>query len=95
MYEKLRTNPIVLKLISGNWSPREAHSHLPEIVDYAYALEHSLNRPVVKAVKNVGFDQFSKSLEEYIPSLKKPLGEYPAQLLGSIELSLDELVLIY
>jgi len=95
MDEKIRTDRVNFKLLSGNWSPREAHDKLPNVVDLRYALQHSLNRPVVKVVNRVGFDNFEPKLSEYIPELKKPLSQYPAQLLGAIELPVSRVFEIY
>ena len=36
-----------------------------------------------------------KDLLSILPSLKLPMSEYPAQLLGSIEMSVNDLILIY
>jgi len=93
--DKVETTPIELKLISGNWSPREAHDGLPKEVTLSTALAKSYNRPVIRLAEKIGFDVLEKELEDVIPRLQKPLSEYPAQLLGAVELSLSELHEIY
>lgn len=85
------TAPVELKLISGNWSPREAHEGLPPEVSLADALAKSYNRPVIRLAQKIGFDKLEKELDLIIPRLQKPLSEYPAQLLGAVELTLAEL----
>lgn len=93
--QEVSTLPLTLNLKSGPWSPRESHDGLAEKVTYEEALIQSLNRPVVRAVQEYGFDKFEEILKIKIPHLKTPLSEYPAQLLGAVELSLAELVAIY
>ncbi len=93
--DMVSTKPIELKLLSGNWSPREAHDDLPAEVTLATALAKSYNRPVIRLAEKVGFDVLEKELDPIIPRLQKPLSEFPAQLLGAVELSLAELLEIY
>lgn len=95
MASDVETSPFTLKLKSGEWSPKESHKGIPEKVSYEEALVQSLNRPVVKAVQNYGFSKFETLLDERIPNLMKPLSEYPAQLLGAVELSIEELAGVY
>lgn len=95
MGSNVETAPFTLKLKSGEWSPKESHKGIPEKVSYEEALVQSLNRPVVRAAKDYGFDKFEKLLDARIPNLKKPLSEYPAQLLGAVELSIEELAKVY
>lgn len=92
---EVSTLPMTLKLKSGSWSPRESHDGIPEYVSYEEALIQSLNRPVIRAVQDYGFEEFENILKEKIPELKVPLSEYPAQLLGAVELSLSQLAKIY
>ncbi|MCO4794047.1 MAG: transglycosylase domain-containing protein [Bacteriovoracaceae bacterium] len=89
------TEEIKLDLVSGKWSPREAHKNLPKEVSIGEALAKSYNRPVIRIANEIGFDTLEKDLDPIIPRLQKPLGEYPAQLLGAVELSLTELHKIY
>lgn len=93
--DMVSTEPIMLKLISGNWSPREAHDDLPKEVTLSTALAKSYNRPVIRLAEKIGFEVLEKELDLIIPRLQKPLSEYPAQLLGAVELSLEELHEIY
>lgn len=93
--EEVDTTPINLKLISGNWSPREAHGGIPEKVTLREALMQSLNRPVIRLVEKFGFDKFEEKLLEVIPSIQKPLAQYPAQLLGAVELPMREFSNLY
>ncbi len=87
--------PIPLDLISGRWSPSESHKVEQERVSVDRALRESLNRPIVRIARDIGFEILEKDLEALFPDLKKPLGQYPAQLLGAVELSLTELHNVY
>lgn len=93
--DEVETAPLTLKLKSGPWSPREAHKEKREKISYEEALIHSFNRPVIRAVEGYGWKAMEKELRPLIPQLLTPLSEYPAQLLGSIEMSLDELGSLY
>lgn len=93
--QEIDTTPINLKLKSGDWSPRESHDGIPDKVTLKTALVQSLNRPVVRLVQEYGFDKFEEKLKEIIPRLQVPLNEFPAQLLGTSELSLSEFSKIY
>jgi len=89
------TEKIELKLKSGPWSPSEAHeSEQPEIT-LEEALLKSYNRPLIRVAGEIGMKVIEKDLLPMMPSLKLPMLEYPAQLLGSIELSVNDLLLIY
>lgn len=91
----VKTQKITLNLKSGEWSPREVHQNLKEEVTILEALLRSYNRPLIHLAKEVGFESVEKELLQYIPHLKTPLSEYPAQLLGASELSLREIYNIY
>ncbi len=93
--EEVETAPITMNLKSGPWSPREAHKEERPLITYEEALVRSFNRPVVRAAQNYGWDKMEKELRPLIPQLLTPLDQYPAQLLGSIEMSLDELGSLY
>ncbi len=93
--DEVETAPISLKLKSGEWSPREAHIEEREKITYEEALVKSFNRPVIRAAQKYGFDALERELNPLIPQLLTPLSEYPAQLLGSLEMSLDELGNLY
>ena len=95
MSDMVETKPIPMKLVSGNWSPREAHKIKEKEVTLSEALMKSYNRPVIRLSQLVGFEKIEKELIEYIPKLKTPLDQYPAQLLGAVELSMKELFEAY
>ncbi len=88
---EISTLPIKLKLKSGNWSPREAHKIASDNVTLREALLLSYNRPVIRISNDIGFTKIEQELIKFIPKIKVPLSEYPAQLLGSVELSVQEL----
>lgn len=89
--DQVSTKPITLKLVSGKWTPKDASKVNEEYVDLRYAVKKSKNIPLIRVANEVGFDRLESKLQAYIPRLLKPLKEYPAQLLGSIEMSLEEL----
>jgi penicillin-binding protein 1B len=89
-------NPIILDLNSGKWSPTDSgRDSLPEEITIKYALQKSKNTPLIRAAESVGFDYLETILIDYFPDLQRPLKEYPAQLLGAIELSLSEVIGAY
>ncbi|HLE11908.1 MAG: hypothetical protein A2504_06645 [Bdellovibrionales bacterium RIFOXYD12_FULL_39_22] len=86
---------ITLKLKSGSWSPREAHeAEMPEVT-LKEALLNSYNRPVITLAQEIGFENVQKILINYVPSLSLPLAEFPAQLLGAVELSVGDVFKMY
>lgn len=89
--DKVSTAPIMLKLKSGDWTPGEAHYFEEAETDLRTALQRSMNNPIIRTAQEIGFENIEKDLLEYFPKIKRPLGEFPAQLLGSLELSLKEL----
>lgn len=91
----VETGPIQLKLKSGMWSPEESGKVELEFVSIADALKMSLNRPLIRLTQQYGFEEMEQMLEEDFSNLKKPLDQYPAQLLGALELSVEELALAY
>ena len=93
--DMVSTAPITLRLLSGEWGPRESHKNLPEEVTLVEALQKSYNRPVVRIADEIGMENLEENLKQLFPNLKTPLREYPSQLLGAIELSLEQLVLAY
>jgi penicillin-binding protein 1B len=93
--DEVELGKLTMNLISGKWTPRESHEVKEKVITYERALRESLNIPVIKAVQSVGFEKFESLLEERIPEIKKPLSEYPAQLLGAVELSISELFGVY
>lgn len=85
------TEPIELTLNSGPWSPRDAHKAENPQISIVEALLKSYNRPVIRIANDLGFDNVEKELKIYFPELRKPLAQYPAQLLGSLEMSVADL----
>lgn len=91
--DRVELGPFSLELISGVWSPSE----LPmrdnlEDISVGEALWRSLNRPVIRLAQQIGFEQIENDLlEKYNISINGPLAEYPAKLLGALELSVEEL----
>lgn len=92
---EVETGPLSLDLPSGQWSPREAHQIEEKSVRISEALQKSFNRPVVRIASELGMENVEAQLEKRYPRLKKPLSEYPAQLLGSLELGLTEIFELY
>ena len=93
--EGIELGPISLDLKSGNWSPRESHEIAEKEITLERALQESFNIPVIKKVMDVGFEKFEKSFQHVVPRLKTPLAQYPAQLLGALELSTMEVFKLY
>jgi penicillin-binding protein 1B len=86
---------ISLKLKSGLWTPGESSLLDKPEISLLEALQKSRNRPMIKLAFDIGIDKLEKYLLDYLPTLSRPLGEYPAQLIGSIELSMYEIYLMY
>ena len=89
--DEVSTAPITITLPSGKWTPSDSSKDGLEQVTLRYAIQKSRNIPLVRASQEVGFDALEPRLLGYFPNLLTPLREYPAQLLGAIELSLGEL----
>ena len=85
------TNEIRLKLNSGIWSPKEAHTIAEPQVTMTEALLKSYNRPLIHVTQELTFLAVEERLKVYFPELRSPLEQFPSQLLGSMELSVDEL----
>jgi len=93
--DKVSTKKITLNLKSGDWSPKDGSKvHVPE-VSLRVALQKSKNIPLIRLASEYGFDKLEKDLLPYFPNLLLPLAEYPAQLLGAIELSITEIAGAY
>lgn len=95
MTENVSAKEITLDLKSGKWTPRESHKILEEEVTLATALQESFNNPIIRISNEIGFDLVEKDFEILFPDMNKPLREYPAQLIGSVEISLSRLNDIY
>ena len=93
--EMISTAPLTLNLTSGPWTPKDYSKAKIDTILLKHALQKSKNIPLVRVASEVGFDKLEKILVEKIPRLKIPLAQYPAQLLGAIELSLEEVSTIY
>lgn len=91
----IKTAPITLELLSGPWSPREVSRNIPAEVTLKEALQRSFNRPLIRLADELGFDRLEPLLVDVVPRLQTPLEQYPAQLLGAVEMSLSELVGMY
>lgn len=91
----VETAAIELNLKSGRWKPEESHNVSEDYIAFSEALRQSLNRPLIRMAKEIGFDLLEENLKTKIPNLKTPLAEYPAQLLGAVELSVEELAMAY
>lgn len=88
--DMVSTDPITLKLKSGNWTPKDHDYGGLKEVSLEYAIQKSRNIPLIRTAKEVGFGILEEKLIQKFPRLLTPLSEYPAQLLGAIELSLSE-----
>ena len=91
----ISTEKMTLSLKSGVWSPKDFHKNLPGVLSLEESLLKSLNGPVIRMASQVGFSWLENELKSIIPRLKTPLKEFPAQLLGAVELSVKEIYSIY
>jgi penicillin-binding protein 1B len=91
----ISSDPITLKLKSGKWTPKDGHKIKMDEYTLEHALKKSLNIPLIKLSNEYGFDKLESSLEKYFYFPFQPLSEYPAQLLGSVEFSLEKISNIY
>jgi penicillin-binding protein 1B len=87
--------PPVLNLLSGVWSPKEVSKIDDMELTLKDALLRSLNSPVIRLAQEVGFETIEKELLLMIGDLKTPLAQYPAQLLGALEVSVSRLFELY
>ncbi|MBT3979950.1 MAG: hypothetical protein HOE90_01280 [Bacteriovoracaceae bacterium] len=86
---------ISLNLKSGLWSPKEAYSIDDEELTVRQALQLSRNRPTIRIASELGFDNLEALLALDIEGLKSPLSEYPSQLIGAVELSVEQVANTY
>lgn len=91
MGDYVSTEEIKIRLNSGVWAPKEAHAITEPQITLTEALLKSYNRPLVRIAEELGFPVVEERLKVYFPQLKSPLAQFPAELLGSMELSVDEL----
>jgi len=93
--ESVSTEDLEIKLKSGIWHPKDYSKTKDSEVSLKVALQKSKNIPLIRIANEIGFDELEKNIENKIPGLIRPLREYPAQLLGSLELSLEEIFKTY
>lgn len=93
--DMVSTEPITLELKSGPWTPKDYSKAKEDEVSLKVALQKSKNIPLIRLAHEIGFDKIEQSLAQYIPKLKSPLAEYPAQLLGAVELTMGEVMSSY
>ncbi len=93
--DMVSTKEIKLQLLSGPWSPKEAHVIKEPEITLTEALLKSYNRPLIRIANEIGFEKIEEKLKPYFSSLKTPLKEFPSELLGGMELSVSELRSIY
>lgn len=93
--DSIITKPITLNLKSGKWTPKDYSKVKVDSILLKEALQKSKNIPLIRVASEIGFDILEENLDQKFPRLLKPLAEYPAQLLGSMELSLSEVLTIY
>jgi penicillin-binding protein 1B len=93
--EQISTNPLTLKLKSGKWTPKDYSKADTESISLKVALQKSKNIPLIRVASEIGFDKVEELLVDKIPHIKLPLSEYPSQLLGAIELSMQEVMSSY
>lgn len=95
METEVETGPLTVKLKSGEWKPREAHKIAEPMISLTSALKLSYNRPLIRESINRGLVNVEKEMLKLFPNLNIPLEEYPAQLLGTVEITMEELFNIY
>lgn len=93
--DMVSTLPITLSLKSGSWKPKDYSLTSETEISLKKALQKSKNIPLIRVASEIGFDALEKALVPKIPRLKAPLREYPAQLLGAVELSMEEVFQTY
>jgi penicillin-binding protein 1B len=93
--EDISTAPITLNLKSGKWSPKDYSKVKVKSIKLKVALQKSKNIPLVRVASEVGFEALEENLDKKFPRLQKPLAEFPAQLLGALELSMTEVLKTY
>ena len=93
--ELVSTEKLTLNLKSGAWTPSDSSHSSDQFITIENALRKSKNIPLIRLSAEVGFEKVEKFLSSKLPRLKTPLSEYPAQLLGALELSLSEVTQTY
>ena len=97
MSDSISTETTILKVRAGDWVPGESSKVDRSIKEMTLreALQKSRNIPVVRLTQDVGFEAMESYIYPYVPKLMKPLSEFPAQLLGGVELSFFDLAEMY
>lgn len=93
--EEISTEKITLNLKSGKWTPKDYSKAKTSSIPLKIALQKSKNIPLIRVASEVGFDKLEEKLLPRFPKLQTPLAEYPAQLLGALELSVEEVFQTY
>lgn len=92
---EVSTEEITLDLKSGKWTPRDSESE-KEWITLLEALRKSKNRPLIRLARDHGFDKLEQAfIAKYNLPLQLPLSEFPAQLLGAIELNFEQIMNTY
>lgn len=92
---EVSTDEITLDLKSGKWTPRDSKSE-EEWITLLEALRKSKNRPLIRLAQDHGFKKLEHAfINKYNLPLQTPLAEYPAQLLGAIELNFEQIMNTY
>ncbi len=95
LQDLVSTEPITLKLFSGEWTPRDSHQASEKEVTVLEALRKSQNIPLIRLASEIGFEKIENEAILYLPQLQSPLSEFPAQMLGAIELSAKDVFETY
>lgn len=90
-YKQVDTSPIVFNLKTSVWTPKDAVKNVPAMMSVREVFLHSLNRAVLRIATDFGLDEVEKAMLVYFPMMQRPLREYPAQMLGALELTFKEL----
>lgn len=93
--DEVSTEKITLNLKSGKWTPKDYSKAKQKKILLKKALQKSKNIPLIRIANDIGFDKLEEKLSKRIPRMQKPLSEFPAQLLGALELSLEEVYITY
>lgn len=93
--DEVQVKDITLKLKSGDWTPKNSHKINHDFVTAKEALQDSLNTPLIYLANKYGFFDLEIFLKNYFSDLKSPLSEYPAQLLGAYETTIQKLTNSY
>ncbi len=83
-------DPLTLELKSGKWEPSEAGNDQKGEVSLKEALLKSMNRPLIRAALEFDMKELGPMLSEWF-EIYTPLQEYPSQILGAVEVSVEDL----